>query len=285
MNDMMRQLHLPQSLILVLAVLASSLAPLSAQQSPQSAAAPVVAPPSVSLPAAGTSITQRTAPAGATKQQVPERTAPREETMRLPLRKLIALDSAMLLRNAFSVYTIFVPTSARLKFKSCTLNLDFTNSIALLSDRSVLRVVMNDIIVAQYRLDRNKPFNSTEVSIPTELLKTGFNRLQFIVAQHYANQCEDPGAPELFTEINPDTSYLSAVAEWRDVPQRLSYLRWWVDEKLWSPYQFNVCFPGSGQMTDLQLAWGGHHHTGRRSGAELPALPRHLGQRPPRRDG
>ncbi len=177
--------------------------------------------------------------------------------MRLPLRKLIALDSPMLLRNAFSVYTIFVPTSARLKFKSCSLNLDFTNSIALLSDRSVLRVVMNDVIVAQFRLDRNKPFNSAEVSIPTELLKTGFNRLQFIVSQHYANQCEDPGAPELFTEINPDTSYLSAVAEWRDVPQRLSYLRWWVDEKLWAPYQFNVCFPGSGQMTDLQLAWGG----------------------------
>ena len=256
MNDMMRQLHLPQSVILVLAVLTASLAPLSAQQQP-AVAAPAVAPSALTLPAPGTSASQRTVPAGAAKLPLPERTTPREETMRLPIRKLIALDSPLLLRNASSIYTIFVPISARLKFKSCTLNLDFTNSIALLTDRSVLRVVVNDVIVAQYRLDRNRPFNSVEVGIPTELLKTGFNRLQFIVAQHYTNQCEDPGAPELFTEINPDTSYLSAVAEWRDVPQRLSFLRWWVDEKLWSPYQFNVCFPGSSQMTDLQLAWGG----------------------------
>lgn len=181
----------------------------------------------------------------------------KEETFTMPLRKLIALDDPIMLRNASSIYTVFVPQSGRLKLKSCTLNLDFTNSIALLGDRSVLRVVMNDVIVAQYRLDKEHPVNSVEVSFPISTLKNGFNRLQFVVAQHYTEKCEDPGAPELFTEINPDTSNLTAVAEWREIPQRLSYLRWWVDERLWNPYQFNVCLPGATQISEEQLHWGG----------------------------
>lgn len=198
----------------------------------------------------------RTAPAGAVKPAVPERSGPREETMRLPLRKLIGVKDAMLLRNSSNYYTLFVPQSARLKVKSCTLHLDFTNSIALITERSVIRIVLNDIIIAQYYLDRNKPFNSVDITVPLTLMKVGFNRLQFVVAQHYTWKCEDPSAPELYTEINPDTSYLSAVTEWREVPERLSFLRWWVDEKLWNPYQFNVCIPSAMQISDLQLAWG-----------------------------
>ncbi len=162
----------------------------------------------------------------------------------------------MLLTHATNYYTLFVPQSARISLKSCTLHLEFTNSIALLTERSVLRVVINDVIVAQYYLDRNKPFHSADIALPLELLQVGFNRMQFVVAQHYTWKCEDPGAPELYTEINPDTSYLSAVGELKPIPERLSFLRWWVDEKLWSPYQFNVCIPSAAQMSELQLSWG-----------------------------
>src|SRR5690606_6428284 len=73
----------------------------------------------------------RSAPVGVAKPVLAERTGPREETMRLPLRKLIGVKDGMLLRNASNYYTLFVPQSARLKLKSCTLHLDFTNSIAL----------------------------------------------------------------------------------------------------------------------------------------------------------
>lgn len=162
----------------------------------------------------------------------------------------------MLLNNASAIYTLFVPQSARFELKTCKLHLEFTNSIALLSDRSVIRVVLNDVIVAQFYLDRNNPFNSSDIDLPVQLMETGFNRLQFIVAQHYTYKCEDPSAPELYTEINPDVSYLEATGSWRAVPERLSYLRWWIDEKLWEPYTFNVCLPSAGQISDLQLAWG-----------------------------
>jgi len=227
-----------------------SLAQLVAQAVPAPSAVPFPgAPAATPVPSIGAS-------ASARLPSTPPTVAPREETLQLPLRKLIALEDPIMLRGSSSIYTVFVPQSARLKFKSCTLNLDFTNSIALLGDRSVMRVVMNDVIIAQYRLDRDHPTNSVEIGIPITTMKPGFNRLQFIVAQHYTMKCENPGAPELFTEINPDTSSLTAAVEWREVPQRLSYLRWWVDERLWNPYQFNVCLPGATQISDEQLHWG-----------------------------
>jgi len=182
--------------------------------------------------------------------------APREETMRLPIRKLIGLTDSILMKTPSSYYTLFVPQSARFQLKSYNLHLEFTNSIALLTERSVIRVVVNDTIVAQYYLNRDKPFNVVDIAIPLNVLKIGFNRLQFVVAQHYTYKCEDPAAPELFTEINPDTSYLSATGDWKNVPERLSYLRWWLDEKLWIPYQYNICIPGASQFSDLHLSWG-----------------------------
>ncbi len=219
---------------------------------------PYVPPPSLSLPAAtpAPSILQRTPPAGATKVALTDRSLPRDEVLKLPLRKLIGQKDTMLLENASSIYTVFVPQSARFQVKTCTLHLEFTNSIALLTERSVLRVVLNDIIIAQYYLDRNRPFSAVDIAVPLNLMKTGFNRLQFVAAQHYTYKCEDPSAPELYTEINPDASFLSATGTWREIPERLSYLRWWVDEKLWAPYQFNICIPSASQISDLQLAWG-----------------------------
>ncbi len=184
-------------------------------------------------------------------------TVGRQETFRMPLRRLIPLEAPIMLRNASSTYTVFVPQSARFQAKAYNLRLKFTNSIALITERSVLRVVMNDIIVAQFPLDRTKPFNEVDIDVPLSLVKVGFNRLQFVVAQHYTYRCEDPSAPELYTEIDPDRSFLSTTGEWKAVPERLSFLRWWVDEKLWAPYRFNVCIPASGgSLDDLHLTWG-----------------------------
>ena len=237
-----------------LALLLAGLAPVTAQQ----ARVPVipVASPSVptgaAVPMAPASPLTAIAPVSTQAEPVKEKI----QSFRLPLRRLIPLDSPILLRNASSIYTVFVPQSARFQPKSYGLRLRFTNSIALLSERSVLRVVINDVIVAQFYLDRTKPMNDVDIEIPLNVVQTGFNRLQFIVAQHYTYKCEDPSAPELYTEINPDQSYLTTTGEWKPVTERLSFLRWWIDEKLWVPYQFNICMPSSGSMTDEHLSLG-----------------------------
>jgi cellulose synthase operon protein B len=237
-----------------LVLLLAGLVPMSAQQARVPVipdAAPSV-PTGVAVPMAPSSPITAITPAGTKAEPVKDRI----QSFRLPLRRLIPLDSPILLRNASSIYTVFVPQSARFQAKSYGLRLRFTNSIALLSERSVLRVVMNDVIVAQFYLDRAKPMNDVDIEIPLNVVQTGFNRLQFIVAQHYAYKCEDPSAPELYTEINPDQSYLTTMGEWKPVTERLSFLRWWVDEKLWVPYQFNICMPSSGSMTDEHLSLG-----------------------------
>ena len=240
----------------VLAMLLANLLPLSAQQ----ARVPVIPPSATSVPTGMAVPMAPPSPVTAITPLAAQADAPnpkdRIQSFRLPLRRLIPLDSPMMLRNASSIYTVFVPQSARFQAKTYGLRLKFTNSIALLSERSVLRVVMNDVIVAQFYLDRTKPFNDVDIEIPVNLVQTGFNRLQFIVAQHYTYKCEDPAAPELYTEINPDQSYLTTTGEWKPVTERLSFLRWWVDEKLWIPYQFNICMPSSGSMTDEHLSLG-----------------------------
>lgn len=243
----------PRAVNALLALLLAGLMPMSAQQTrvPVIPASPAV-PTGLAVPMNQPSPVVGITPSGAQAESA----KPGIQSFRLPLRRLIPLDSPVLLRNASSIYTVFVPQSARFQAKTYGLRLKFTNSIALLSERSVLRVVMNDVIVAQFYLDRTKPFNDVNIEIPLNLVQTGFNRLQFIVAQHYTYKCEDPSAPELYTEIDPDQSYLTTTGEWKPVTERLSFLRWWVDEKLWVPYAFNICMPSSGAMTDEHLSLG-----------------------------
>jgi len=240
----------------ILAVTAMCLAvsALVAQQQPLLPTPPAVPAPT---PYPGFISQPRTIATGANKQpldHVPS--ASQNETIKLPLRKLVGLKDTMLLRHASAYYTIFMPQSERFQMKTCMLHLEFTNSIALLTERSVIRVVINDVIIAQYYLDRGKPFSTVDLPVPMNLLKAGFNRVQFVVAQHYTYECEDPSAPELYTEINPDKTYFTATGEWKEIPQRLSFLRWWVDEKLWAPYNFNICMPGAASIADIHLSWG-----------------------------
>ncbi|MFZ4776894.1 MAG: cellulose biosynthesis cyclic di-GMP-binding regulatory protein BcsB, partial [Terrimicrobiaceae bacterium] len=174
-----------------LAILVAGLAPLSAQQGrvpviPRTA--PTV-PTGLAVPMATPSTLITPLAPAVVQTELPK---DRLQSLRLPLRRLIPLESPILMRNASSTYTVFVPQSARFQAKSYGLRLKFTNSIALLSERSVLRVVMNDVIVGQFYLDRTKPTNDVDIEIPLNLVKNGFNRLQFIVAQHYTYKCEDP---------------------------------------------------------------------------------------------
>lgn len=179
-------------------------------------------------------------------------------TLRLPLRQLIGAKEPIYLMNAQSTYTVFVPVSPRYNIRSAKLRLRFTNSIALLSERSTLRVVLNDKVIGQFYLTRNQPDHTVDIEIPAKYLEPGSAQLQFVVAQHYTLECEDPSAPELWTQILPDESYIEAVVTWNRIYPNLKYLRDLIDEKLWEPYGFNVCFPNttSSGVSPSQLAWG-----------------------------
>ncbi|HEY8899557.1 MAG TPA: cellulose biosynthesis cyclic di-GMP-binding regulatory protein BcsB [Chthoniobacterales bacterium] len=179
-------------------------------------------------------------------------------TVRLPLRQLVGAKEPIYLMTAQSIRTLFVPLSPRYNVKSCKLRLSFTNSIALLSERSTLRVVLNDKVVAQFYLSRNNPDQTVDIELPVKYLEWGSNQLQFVVSQHYTLECEDPSAPELWTQIFPDESYLEAIVTWNKIYPKLSLLKDLIDQKLWETYRFNICFPStsSGGTTPSQLSWG-----------------------------
>jgi len=197
-----------------------------------------------------------TAPSSAPTPRANAKPGNAPSTVRLPLRQLIGATEPIYLQTAESTFTVFVPLSPRYNVRSCKMRLAFTNSIALLTERSVLRVVLNNRIIGQFYLSRDQPNRVVELEVPLNFLEVGSNQLQFIVAQHYTLECEDPGAPELFTQILPDESYLEAVVTWNDVYPKLSLLRDMIDQKLWEPYRFHLCNPGSAGLSDSQLSLG-----------------------------
>jgi hypothetical protein len=124
-----------------------------------------------------------------------------------------------------------------------------------MDERSQLRVVLNEQVIAQVPLRHSQPEATLDVRLPTVLFKSGYNRLRFIVAQHYTVKCEDPSAPELWTQINTDTSTLSFEGNPRILPPNLSQLGKLFDPKKWGAQQLNLVMPAA-LDGEAPLKWG-----------------------------
>ena len=159
------------------------------------------------------------------------------------------------LRYTNDEYTVFVPLSGRLKVRGGMLHLQLANSISLIKDRSQVAVRMNGKLLGQIALNPQQPETSIDIRIPGSALKTGYNKLTFTVAQHYTLRCEDPSAPELWTEIDPIASTLSFDSDWQPVTARLSEMANLFDPKLWGSQTFTIVTPGA-TLRDEQLKWG-----------------------------
>lgn len=152
--------------------------------------------------------------AGAAEVQPVVPTAPVGETgagpvhYRYPLSKFIPAAGPLTLHDEATTAKISIPLSGRLKLKSMAVTLNFTSSIALVPNTSVLAVRFNETTLQQIRLDPSAPVNTVKVNIPVELARPGYNQLSLAVSQHNGDPCEDPEAPELWTEINTANSAL-----------------------------------------------------------------------------
>jgi len=98
--------------------------------------------------------------------------------------------------------SISIPIAGRMDLNSVELRLTFTNSIAVLPERSTLTLRWNGTAIGQVRLDRKGTRNQVRVPVPVDLVTAGFNTLAIEVAQHYTYECEDLSSPELWTEID-----------------------------------------------------------------------------------
>ncbi|MES2310390.1 MAG: cellulose biosynthesis cyclic di-GMP-binding regulatory protein BcsB [Verrucomicrobiota bacterium] len=172
-----------------------------------------------------------------------------------PINQFMSENQQMILRSTRGEYYIDIPLADRVELQSALLHLEYVNSISLLEERSQLRIVLNEQVIAQVPLRRNQPEGKLDLNLPLPLFKPGYNRLKFMVAQHYTIKCEDPNAPELWTQINTEASTLHFEGNSKTLPARLSQLGKLFDSKKWGPQQLNIVMPAALE-SDSPLKWG-----------------------------
>ena len=172
-----------------------------------------------------------------------------------PLAKFMIEDKPMRLRNASGEFSLTVPLAKRARMKSAMLHLELTNSIALLKERSQLAIRLNGHIVAQLPLNALQPESSADIRLPGQLFKPGYNKLTFEAAQHYTFKCEDPSAPELWSEIDTTRSTLALETELLPLSPRLSELADLFDPKMQTGQGLQILTPAA-TVTPDELRWG-----------------------------
>lgn len=149
------------------------------------------------------------------------------------------------LRGVHARAEVAIPIAAGLTPKRLTLHLAAANSVVLLPKRSVLRVLLDDTLVAQIPLDPGLPRIEASIELPVQGLKPGYHRLVFDAAQHYTEACEDPSAPELWTQIDTRRSWLELEGRWQDGPLSLAELDRLFDPRRWGPQPLTIATLGT----------------------------------------
>ena len=175
-------------------------------------------------------------------------------TAEYPLSRFMARDEPMMLRNARGEYALKVPIARRLRVTAARLHLEWTNSISLLVHRSQIRVVLNDQVLAQAPLDPRNPEGTLDVALPPELLRPGYPTLRLLVAQHYTEKCEDPAAPELWTQVNTVNSRVFLAGNLIPLQPKLSGLDVLFDARNLDPQRLHVVLPGNLDDDHLRAA-------------------------------
>lgn len=143
----------------------------------------------------------------------------------IPLKNFMAVDVIRLegIKDSSEDRKDRIPISARWQVQRAVLRFDHVCSSALLRNTSRLKVAVNDHPVAQIVLDPRTPEGRAEAVIDPALLPSGYNHLVFSVVQHGTqSECEDPTAPELWTQVDLTTAELELDVRPLPVPAELS---------------------------------------------------------------
>jgi len=158
----------------------------------------------------------------------------------MPLSKLVGQNEPIDLRGVRTIYPIFIPLSRRLGLDKVTLHLEYVNSIALVGERSQLVVKLNEDVVAQLPLNPKRPEGVADIRLPSSRFKPGYNKITLYVAQHYTYQCEDPDAPELWTQVDSQNSYVKFEGGLNTLNPRLSQIEHLFDKRWLGDYELNI---------------------------------------------
>ncbi len=156
-------------------------------------------------------------------------------------------QSFLALRQSEATHTLHIPLPYRVRIEHLTLHLEYNNSIALLRGRSQMRIRWNGDTLTQIPLDPELFEGSVDIEVPGRLMHGGDNLLTIDVSQHYRAECEDPGSPELWTNINMMRSRISASGRWKTVPSRLDAFERWLSPVGWNGLSLVVASLGKSE--------------------------------------
>jgi len=209
----------------------------------------------VAVTANGDAVTEETQAAVATVV-VDENIEEATYDFTVKLNQLRAAPGNIELRQSRSMDSVYYAIAPQLAVEKAMLHLEFVNSVSLIEGRSQLRILNDDTVIAQFRLDPSHPNAIANIEIPSQLIEPGFNRLNFEVSQHYTENCEDFTAPELWTQINTENSTLSLAGEFNLSSPKLSEIDELISPHMGGARDF-VLMSGSSTMTNDALSWGG----------------------------
>lgn len=147
------------------------------------------------------------------------------------------VERFLFLRQTEAAHPFSVSVPPRIQPESMVVHVVFTNSNSLIKNRSQLRLRMNGGIFAQASLDPELPDGEIDVSVPLQLIKSGLNDLSLEVAQHYQDECEDPGSPELWTSIDLEASSIRLTGNFKPVEEKVGVIDHLLAHTGWNPYE------------------------------------------------
>ncbi|MBI4665421.1 MAG: cellulose biosynthesis cyclic di-GMP-binding regulatory protein BcsB [Nitrospinae bacterium] len=148
-------------------------------------------------------------------------TMARTEVFKTPLNKLSG-DWTVNLRCIIGEHGVSIPIPERWRVTKASVTFSYVNSSNLIEEISSLTVKLNDLPLAQTRLNPLNPEGRMTVALPPSQLKAGYNEVKFMAIQHFTRDCENPCSPDLWTTLNFEDSELVIEYELNPVPLKLS---------------------------------------------------------------
>ena len=169
------------------------------------------------------------------------------QVVSLPLKDFMAVDNFRLrgIEASTQRFELKLPIPERWKVREARLTFGYTNSSALIKDRSKLTFIFDGFVLAQNSLDPLVYKKNMTVNIPPSLLSPGYHPFEIQVAQHSVETgCEDPSAPELWTSIELVDAVLEIEMDLKPIPLRVSAVNDFLyDPKNIYPPEIDLVFP------------------------------------------
>ncbi|MBI2312292.1 MAG: cellulose biosynthesis cyclic di-GMP-binding regulatory protein BcsB [Betaproteobacteria bacterium] len=162
-------------------------------------------------------------------------------TINVPLSEITGQKSAYL-KCVTGEFNVSVPIARRWEVKRASIRLRYAVSNNLIGNLSQMSVNLNGYPFTQIKLSPLHPEYAVDIDIPVKLLKNDYNTLSFQVVQHYSQkECEEPCAPDMWTVINLEETFLSIDYEDRPVAAKLSNLtHTFFDPKIFPEASVNI---------------------------------------------